>query len=76
MQETLHDHRAFISAGGWPICNLWFVDDIDLTGGRNGEPQDLTNRLVHRASAYEMEVIIEKSKIMTNSMNNVSAEIS
>ena len=37
---------------------------------------DLTNRLVDRATAYEMEVSTEKSKIMTNSMNNISADIS
>ena len=45
-------------------------------GGSNGELQDLTNRLVERASAYGMEVSTEKSKIMTNSMNNISADIS
>ena len=29
-----------------------------------------------RAGAYEMEVVTEKNKIMTNSMNNISADIS
>ena len=52
-----------------------FADDIDLTGGNGGELQDLTNRLVDRATAYEMGVSTEKSKIMTNSMNNISAHI-
>ena len=41
-----------------------------------GELQDLTNRLVDRATAYGKEVSTEKSKIMTNSTNNISAEIS
>ena len=45
-------------------------------GGSNGELQDLTNRLVERATAYGMEVSTEKSKIMTNSMDNISADIS
>ena len=45
-------------------------------GGNKGAPQDLTNRLVDRATAYGMEVGIEKSKIMTNSTNNISADIS
>ena len=45
-------------------------------GGSNGEFQDLTNRLVDRATAYGMEVSTEKSKIMTNSTNNISAYIS
>ena len=44
-------------------------------GGSNGELQDLTNRLVDRATAYGMEVSTEKSKIMTSSTNNISADI-
>ena len=45
-------------------------------GSCNGELQDLTNRLVERATAYGMDVNTEKSKIMTNSTNNISADIS
>ena len=74
-QETLHDHHISFSIGGRPICNLGFADDIVLMGGSNGELQDLTNRLVDRATAYGKEVSTEKSKIMTNS-TNISADIS
>ena len=45
-------------------------------GGNKGAPQDFTNKLVDRATAYGMEVGIEKSKITTNSTNNISADIS
>ena len=45
-------------------------------GDSNGKLQDLTNRLADRATAYGMEVSKEKNKIMTNSMNNISADIS
>ena len=45
-------------------------------GGSNGELQDLTNRLVDRATAYGMEISTENRKIMTNSTNNISVEIS
>ena len=76
MKETLHNHHTPISISGRPICNLRFADDINLMGGRKGEIQDLTNRLVDRATAYGMEVSTEKGKIMTNSMNNISADIS
>ena len=55
---------------------LRFVDNIHLIGGRNGEFQFLTNRLVDRARTYEMEVSTKKSKVMTNSTNNVNADIS
>ena len=75
MQETLHDHHTSIPIGGRSICNLRFADGIDPLGGSNGELQDLTNRLIDRASAYGMEVSTEKSKIMTNSTNNINADI-
>ena len=52
--ETLHDHKTSIS------CNLRFSDD-DRLGDSSGELQDLTNRLVDRATAYGMEVSTEKS---------------
>ena len=50
--------------------------DIDLMSGSNGKFQNFTKRLVDRVTAYEMEVSIEKSKVMTNSMNNISADVS
>ena len=55
---------------------MHFADDIDLMGGNNGELQDLANRLVDRATACGTEVSTEKSKIMTISTNNISADIS
>ena len=64
MQETLHEYHTSISVGERPICNLQFADDIDLMGGSNGELQDLTNRLVDRATAHGIEVNTENSMIM------------
>ena len=54
MQEIYHNHYTSISIGGRPVCNRRFADDIDLMGGSNGELQDLTNRLVDRATALRM----------------------
>ena len=51
MQETFHKHHISISTYGRPICNLRFNDDIDLMDGINRKLQDLTNRLVDRATA-------------------------
>ena len=62
--------------GGRPICNLRFADDIVLMGSSTGEPQELTNRLVDRATAYGMEVSTEKSNIMTIGTNIINADIS
>ena len=64
-----NDRHMSISIGGRPICNLRFADDIDLMGG-------LTNRLIDRVGAYGIEVNTDKSKIMTNSTNTTSADIS
>ena len=50
--------------------------DIDLMGSSNRELQDLIHRLIDRARAYGMEVSTEKSKIVTNSTNNISANTS
>ena len=44
--------------------------------GSNCELQDITSRFVDRATTYGMEVTTEKRKIMTNSTNNISADIS
>ena len=74
MQETLHDHHTSISFGGRPICNLGFAGVV-LMGGSCGKLQDLTYRLVDRVTTYGMKVSTKKSKIMTNSMNNISADI-
>ena len=49
---------------------------ISQMGGSSGELQDLTNRFVDRATAYEMEVSTEKSNTMTNSTKQISANIS
>ena len=76
VQKTLHDNQTSTSIGGRPICNLRFADDIALMDSYNGELQDLTNRIVDRTPAYGMEVSTEKSKTMTNSTNNLSADIS
>ena len=76
MQETLNDHHSSIAIGGRSIYNLRFTDDIDLKGGSNDEPQYLTNKFVVRVRAYGMEVSTDKSKIITNSTNNISADIS
>jgi len=75
MQETLQNHHTSITIGGRPICNLRFADDIDLMAGTKHELQDLTNKLENSAGAYGMEISTEKSKVMTNSKNNINAEI-
>ena len=65
MQDTLHNLHTSISIGR-PLCNLRFVDNVDLIGGCEAELQDLTTRLRRTARAYIMEVSFVKSKMMLN----------
>ena len=57
-------------------CNLQFANNKDLMSSSSGELQDVTNRLMDRATANGMEVSTEKSKIMTSSTNNIKADVS
>ena len=74
-QEALHDHHTSISVCGRPIFNLRFADDIDRMGGSNGELQRLHQQTRRQTTVYGMKTRAEKSKIMTNSTNNISARI-
>ena len=60
------------------ICTSCFIacDSPTTSIGSCSERQNLTNRLVDRAVAYRMEASTETSKIMINSTNNISADIS
>ena len=76
MRDTLHNFESSISIGGRTISNLRFTDDIDLMGGSNNELQKLTDRLSNSAKAYGMEVSSEKSKVMVNSNDSSTVQIS
>ena len=49
--------------------------DFYIRADSNSELQDLINRYVERATACGMEVSTKKNKLMTNSWNNISADI-
>ena len=76
MRETLHNFKSTISIGGRIISNLRFADDIDLMGGNNDELQELTDRLSNNAGEYGIEISSEKSKVMVNSVDNTTVQIS
>jgi len=64
MTEALESFAGNVTIGGRSINNLRFADDIDLIAGSMKELAELTERLDKSASAFEMEIIAEKSKIM------------
>ena len=67
-----HHPKIMQDPDGRPICSLRFADDIGFVSDLQG----LFNRLVDRVMAYGIEVSTEKSKIMINGTNNISADIS
>ena len=77
MITTLNDHHTFIFIGGRPIRNPPFVDDIGLIGDSKGEIQGLINRSTDRTRSMKWQSAqFERSKVMTNSTNDISADIS
>ena len=75
MSEIEIKHATSISVGGRPILNLKFADDIDLLAGSNAELQNLTDELAKSTSRYGMEISAEKSKVMINTNNAKSVDI-
>ena len=79
LEEIMSDieikHATSISVGGRPIWNLKFADDIDLLAGSNAELQHLTVELAKSTSRYGMEISAEKSKVMINTNNAKSVDI-
>ena len=75
MREVLDSFDSSVSLGGRIISNLRFADDIDLIAKSNQELQELTDRLADRSRAYGMEVSSVKSKVMVNSLDNATANI-
>ena len=75
MQVTPHDRHICTLIGDRPTYNQLFADNIDVMNSRNDEQQE--SRIdSYRARTYGMEVATERSKIMTNSTNNMSLDIS
>ena len=69
-------HPSPLVEGPYATYDLLMTSVFGGGGGSNGKLQDLTKRLVDRAVLCGVEVSTEKSKIMTNSMKNISAYIS
>ena len=70
-----HNFKSTISIGGRIISNLRCADDIDPMGGNNDELQELTDRLSNSAREYGMEISSKKSKVMVNSGDNTTVQI-
>ena len=65
MQELFQDFNTFISIGGRPICNLRFVDDINLMECSESELQDLTTRQEKRQEFMGWKSAQRKAKYLS-----------
>ena len=75
MADALEDHKSAVSIGGRTISNLRFGDDIDCLAGSELELANLVERLDETSTAYDMQISVEETKLMTNNANGISSNV-
>ena len=75
MADVFEDHEGTVSIGGRTITNLCFADDIDGLAGQEQEMVKLINHLEEASTAYGMQISAERTQLMTNNTNGISADI-
>ena len=75
MSDTLEEHDWKVSIGGRNITNLRFADDIDALAEEEQELEAQVESLDETCTRYKMEISAEKTKLMTNSANDIQREI-
>ena len=63
--DALEDHEGTVSIGGRTVTNLRFADDVDGLAGEEEELAKLAECLNKASTAYGMEIIAEKTQLMT-----------
>ena len=71
----LEEHEGTVNIAGRTITNLRFAYDIDGLAGNEQEFAQHVERLDQTSKAYGMEINAEKTKLMTNNINNIHKEI-
>ena len=76
MSDALEEHDGKVSIGGRNITNLRFADDIDaLPEEEVQELEALVESLEKTCTRYNMEISVEKTKLMTSSANGIQRAI-
>ena len=75
MTDALEDHEGTVSIGGRTITNLRFADDTDGLAGEEEELAKLVECLDKASTAYGMEIIAEKTKLMKNNTSGINTGI-
>ena len=72
MTNALKDHEGTVSIGGRTITNPCFANDIDGLAEDEEELAKLVECLDKASTAYGMEIIVEKTKLMTYNTSGIN----
>ena len=75
MSDSQEEHNVKVGIGGRNITNLRFADYIDALAEEEQELDALVESLDKTCTRYKMEIIAEKTKLMTSSVNRIQREI-
>ena len=74
LTDVSEDHEGTVRSEGRTITNLRFADDIDGLAGEEEELAKLVECLDKASTAYGMEMIAEKTKLMTNNTIGINTD--
>ena len=75
MPDALEEYNGKVSIGGRNITNLRFAGDIGALAEEEQELEAKVESLDTTSTGYKMEINAEKTKLMTNSTNDIHREI-
>ena len=75
MTDATENQEGTISIGSRTNTNLRFADDIDGLPGEEEELAKLVGCLNKASTAYGMEMNVRKTKLITNNIRGINAEI-
>ena len=71
MPDALEEYDGKVSIGGRNIANLRFAGGIDALAEKEQELGALVESLDKTCTRYKTEISVEKTKLMTNSVNGI-----
>ena len=75
MSDALEEHDGKDRIlGSKNITDLWFANNIDALAEEEQEPEALVESVYKTCTRYKMETSAEKTKLMTNSANDIQRE--
>ena len=75
MSDALEEHDGKVNIGGKNITNLRFAYNIDALVEEEQELEALAESLDKTCTRYQMQISAEKTKLMTNCVNDIQREI-